>query len=295
MKIILYTKYIHLVYMPHALATLRTAHQDWGLFRNHLFPSFGAMPLNAITRADIVRFVSEKRAAGLKSSTCNRILAKLKASFAYAVEIELLKVEENPSRLVKPFQDPPHRDRFLSPEEAQRLLSYVDASASPILKYLIPFLLLTGARRGEAIHAEWTHIDFIKRDWVVPVSKNGRPRHITLSNGAVKILEKVYAFTREKLGETKYVFPNIATGKPYHQIYYAWDTARRKAGLRDVRMHDLRHSYASILVNQGIPLYDVKELLGHSNITTTQRYAHLSRDRLMESASAAEVYMRQTI
>ena len=291
MNSILYTEYIQKTYMPHALATQRTAAQDWGLFRNHLFPVFGDKQLQAIMRADIARFIQDKREAGLMASTCNRILAKLKASFSYAEEIELITRDQNPTRMVKPFREPPHRDRFLSQEEAQRLLGFVSASHSPMLKFIIPFLLLTGARKGEAIHAEWAHINCATRTWVVPLSKNGRPRFITLSNGALAILEKVQAFTREKMGDCKYVFPNIATGKPYIQIFHPWNVARRKAGLMDVRIHDLRHSFASILVNQGMTLYDVKELLGHSNITTTQRYAHLSKERLVAAASKAEHYM----
>ena len=288
MNTLLYTKYIQETYMPHALATQRTAAQDWGLFRNHLFPAFGDKRLTDITRADIAKFIQEKREAGLMSSTCNRIL---KASFSYAEGIELITRAQNPTRMIKPFREPPHRDRFLSHEEAQRLLQYVSASNSPMLKFIIPFLLLTGARKGEAIHAEWTHINMATRTWIVPLSKNGRPRFITLSNGALTILEKVKAFTRERMGECQYVFPNIVTGKPYIQIFHPWNVARRKAGLMDVRIHDLRHSFASILVNQGMTLYDVKELLGHSNIATTQRYAHLSKERLVEAASKAEHYM----
>ena len=289
---VLYTNYIKNTYMPYTLATQRTAYQDWGLFRNHLFPTFGDMQLNEITRGDVVRFIKGKRESGLMTSTCNRILAKLKASYSYAEEIELIKIDQNPTRMVKPFREPPHRDRFLSHHEAQRLLAEVSASGSPMLKFIIQFLLLTGARKGEAIHAEWSHIDTTTRTWVVPVSKNGRPRFITLSDGALQILEKVQSFTRSKLGENKYVFPNITTGKPYSQIFHPWNVARRKAGLSDVRIHDLRHSFASVLVNQGMSLYDVKELLGHSNITTTQRYAHLSKERLVEAASKAEHYMR---
>jgi site-specific recombinase XerD len=84
-----------------------------------------------------------------------------------------------------------------------------------------------------------------------------------------------------------WVFPNPHTGKPFVSVYYSWNTARTKAGLRDVRMHDLRHSFASALVNRGMTLYDVKELLGHASITTTQRYAHLAPSRLMTAASEA--------
>jgi len=280
-------EFIRSIYMPHALSTRRAAHQDWGLFRNHLFPVFGDMPLDGITRADIARFMQEKKQAGYMSSTCNRLLARLKASLAYAQEIELIKLDQNPARGFRQFREPPHRDRFLSREEAQRLIIEVSASGSPMLKFIIPFLLVTGARKSEAILAQWSHVDFESKTWVVPVSKNGRPRYIPLSEGALKILEKTRQFTLEKYGISPFIFPNITTGKPYTQIFYPWDVARKKAGLPDVRIHDLRHSFASALVNEGMTLYDVKELLGHANIATTQRYAHLSRERLMEAASKA--------
>ena len=287
MTSILYTDFIQSTYMPHALSTRRAAQQDWGLFRNHLFPEFGTTPLGSMTRADIARFMQAKKQAGYMSSTCNRLLARLKASLAYAQELDLIKAEQNPARGFKQFREPPHRDRFLSRDEAQRLILEVSASGSPMLKFIIPFLLVTGARKSEAIHAEWDHIDLTARTWMVPISKNGRPRFIPLTDGALAILEKTRRFTLDKLGPSRFIFPNITTGKPYTQIFYPWDVARRKAGLADVRIHDLRHSFASALVNEGMTLYDVKELLGHANIATTQRYAHLSQDRLMEAASKA--------
>jgi integrase len=275
-------------YMPHAFATRRAAHQDWGLFNNHLFPVFGDTPINAINRAQISRFLLDKREAGYMSSTCNRLLARLKATLSYAVELEIDGFDRNPARGIRQLREPPHRDRFLTREEARRLLESLDLSESPMLKFIIPFLLMTGARKSEALNAEWGHIDFSARQWVVPVSKSGKPRFIPLSQAAVNILLEAKRFTLKNHGECKFVFPNILTGKPYTQIFYPWDVARKRAGLPDVRIHDLRHSFASALVNEGMTLYDVKELLGHANISTTQRYAHLTQHRLMEAASKAD-------
>lgn len=79
------------------------------------------------------------------------------------------------------------------------------------------------------------------------------------------------------------VFFKLKTGQAFTNIFNSWDKARERAGLKDVRMHDLRHSFASALVNNGLSIYDVKELLGHAFITTTQRYAHLSQDRLAQA------------
>jgi site-specific recombinase XerD len=84
-----------------------------------------------------------------------------------------------------------------------------------------------------------------------------------------------------------WTFANPDTGKPYVSVYCAWHTARTKAGLADVRMHDLRHSFASLLINSGRTLYEVQHLLGHTQVKTTQRYAHLSQDTLLAAANSA--------
>jgi integrase len=103
-----------------------------------------------------------------------------------------------------------------------------------------------------------------RRDWpVVPASRVAVPR----------------------LAGSRYVFPNPDTGKPYVTIFYAWNTARQCAGLPDVRIHDLRHSFASILINSGRSLYEVQHLLGHTQSKTTERYAHLQRETLLKAAN----------
>jgi len=84
-----------------------------------------------------------------------------------------------------------------------------------------------------------------------------------------------------------FVFPNPKSKKPYCSIYNSWNSARKTVGLRDVRIHDLRHSFASFLVNAGRSLYEVQKILGHTQIKTTQRYAHLSQDTLIDAANAA--------
>jgi hypothetical protein len=90
----------------------------------------------------------------------------------------------------------------------------------------------------------------------------------------------------DKVRNSEYLFPSPMTGDPFKQIHYSWDKARTAAKLSDVRMHDLRHSFASALVNEGMTLYDVKQILGHTNIKTTERYAHLSNQRLKAAATS---------
>ena len=91
------------------------------------------------------------------------------------------------------------------------------------------------------------------------------------------------------------MFPNSKTAKPYVSIFISWDTARKQAGLADVRIHDLRHSFASFLVNAGRSLYEVQKILGHTQIKTTQRYAHLSQDTLVDAANVVPCIMSSPI
>ena len=262
------------------------------LFKNHLFPFFGQKRLDEITRSDIAEFMQLKRSEGFMASTCNRLLARLKATLSYATEIEVPGFDKNPARGYRQFKEPPHKDRYLTPEEAERLLIAVQASESPFLQFIVPFLLLTGARKSEVLNAQWQDIDWSAKRWTIPMTKNGKPRHVPLSAGALSTL-KMAQNKAQALGlSSYYIFPNPVTAQPYTSIYYPWDVARTNAGLKDVRMHDLRHSFASALVNRGMTLYDVKEVLGHSNITTTQRYAHLSPQRLNDVVSQADAHYR---
>lgn len=113
------------------------------------------------------------------------------------------------------------------------------------------------------------------------MTKLGRPRHVPMSDGVLRLLDSVPRM------ESPWVFVNPKTLRPFVSIFCAWDTARNKAGLADVRIHDLRHSFASLLINSGRTLYEVQHILGHTQVKTTQRYAHLSQDTLLAAANAA--------
>ena len=275
-------------YLPNAMATKKSADWEKIIFRNHLLPVFGTLRLDQITRLSVSQLIQKKVNDGYKAGTVNRILANLKTVLSKAVEWEIGGLAKNVAKQVKALRDPPHLDRFLSQEEAERLLQAVKKSQSPMLLYIISFLLFTGARRREALDARWQYINLENGTWTIPITKSGKPRHVPLSNQAVSVLtEAKTAASRLMRTPSQWVFPNPKTGKNYTTIFQPWDICRRSVGLADVRIHDLRHSFASALVNRGMTLYDVKEILGHSNITTTQRYAHLSPERLREAVKQA--------
>ncbi len=122
-------------------------------------------------------------------------------------------------------------------------------------------------------------------------SKSKKPRHIPLSDAAVELLQ---ALPRQD--DIPWVFFNPKTKKPPVSIFYAWDSIRKKVGLEEVRLHDLRHSYASFLVNAGRSLYEVQKLLGHHDPKVTMRYAHLSPQAMLEAVNiVGNVVGRRTV
>jgi integrase len=114
------------------------------------------------------------------------------------------------------------------------------------------------------------------------MTKTGRPRHVPLSDGVLRLLA-----TMPHDDDCLWVFANPKTRKPYVSFFYSWHTARNQAALADVRIHDLRHSFALFLVNAGRSLYEVQKILGHTQVKTTQRYAHLSQDTLLAATNTA--------
>ena len=234
-----------------------------------------------VSKHDVIAFHHGIRAKGKAVGTANRCLIMLRYALNLAVRWEIPGVTKNPTKDIPLFADPNKKERFLSQDEAQSLYIAVQASVNPMLQYIVPMLILTGARKREVLDAKWEEFDLDRRQWRVSVTKAGKPRYIPLSDGVVQLLS-----TMPHDNDT-WVFPNPKTEKPFVSIFYSWNTARKKAGLADVRIHDLRHSFASFLVNAGRSLYEVQKILGHTQIKTTQRYAHLSQDTLCEAANEA--------
>ena len=176
------------------------------------------------------------------------------------------------------------RYRYLTEGELKRLSKAVKESENPMLAPIISMLILTGARRGEVLNARWEDIDLSRKRWRIPYTKSGKPRTVPLSESALEVLNNV-----PRVEGSPFVFPNPKTGKPFNSIYRSWNTARKKAGLEDVVIHSLRHSLASFLINSGRNLYEVGALLGHTQVKTTMRYAHLADETLQEAVNSVPI------
>jgi integrase len=267
-------------YMPFVKGYKKSWDCDDSLLRNHLLPALGKKHLDEISKHDVISFHHGMRAKGYAVGTCNRGLILLRYAMNLALKWEIPGITKNPTKDAALFENHNKKERFLSNQEAQRLYEAVKKSDNPMLQYIVPMLILTGARKREVLDAKWEDFDLIRRQWRIPTTKSGRPRHVPLSEGVLQLLDSI---PQGKGCDP--VFANPKTKKAYNSIFFSWNRARKSVGLGDVRMHDLRHSFASFLVNAGRSLYEVQKILGHTQIKTTQRYAHLSQDTLLEAAN----------
>lgn len=281
-KVPTFAEFVESQYLPYVRSYKRSWQTDVSLLKNHLLPRFGKCYMDEIGRQDILELHRERHVAGAAPGSANRLLILMRYIFNLALKWELAGVKVNPCKAVPLMQENNERDRYLSVAEVQRLYESVCRRDNPMLMYIVPMLILTGARKREVLDAQWADFDIERRIWRIPMSKSGKVRYVPLSDGALSVLNAL-----PRKSECKWAFANPDTGKPYVSVYYAWNTARQDVGLADVRMHDLRHSFASLLINSGRTLYEVQQILGHSQLKTTQRYAHLSQDTLLAAANTA--------
>jgi integrase len=276
-------------YLPYVKSYKRSWDTDECMIRLHLIPQLGKLHMMAMNERDVAAFVEQMKARGYAIGTCNRALVLLRYGFELAVRWREFGPECNPMRLYKNLVNDNKIEHFLSQKQTQALLLEVRKSENEMLQWIVLYLLYTGARKREVLDAKWADIDLEQKSWRIPKTKSGKVRHVPLSAGAVQVLAAV----KEKYGHHAFtfIFSNEKTGLPFVSIFYSWDAARQRAGLDYVRIHDLRHSFASFLVNAGRSLYEVQEILGHADSRTTTRYAHLSRDRLQEAVESVPLVL----
>ena len=265
-------------YLPHVQGYKRSWQTDETILRVHVLPELGSQFVDRVRAEGIAMVVQAMRDKGYATGTTNRVVIVLRHIYNLARKWRVPGVTENPTAGLNLAPDV-NRERFLTVEEAQRLIASIEQDENEVARKAIFLLLLTGARRNEITHAKWEHVDWDRKTLWVPLSKSGKPRSIALNAAAVDVLRSV----REQAG-CPYIFPAPTTRRPSPSLYFPWHRIRLRAGLPDLRLHDLRHSFASFLVNKGVSLYVVQGLLGHAHARFTQRYAHLTPNTLLEAA-----------
>lgn len=276
-------------YIPYVKTYKKSWEMDISRIRNHLLPYFGTMRMKDIEKRDVVQLINDQLPT-YKPGSINRVIILLRYMFNLAIKWEVEGVFRNPTAGIPLLKENNQVERFLSTEEAKALLIAIKPSKNPMLQHIVSMLILTGARKREVLDAKWEDFDMERTSWRIPNTKAGKARIVPLSDTATSLLTKL-----KKKKSSPYAFANPITLKPYKSIYYSWHTARKEAGLDDVRIHDLRHSFASFLVNAGRSLYEVQTLLGHTQIKTTQRYAHLSTTSLRAASNEVSLAVPELI
>ncbi len=240
-----------------------------------ILPALGKKQLPDISSYDIQKI---HKSLSDKPYMANRIRSLLSKMFELAIEWGWH--DKNPVSVVKKYQEH-KRTRWLDETEMERLISTLDMYHNPVVATAIKLILFTGSRKSEVLSATWEQFDLEKGVWIKPAqnTKQKREERLPLSSATIELLREWKSYA-----EGIFLFPGRIEGGHLQDVKGAWATIRKDAKLNDVRIHDLRHTYASHLVSNGMSLSIVGKLLGHTQASTTQRYAHLADEPLRQAA-----------
>jgi integrase len=254
-----------------------SARDDKAMLQTWVLPTLGAKKVASVRPVDVEALHTKVTRSGAKTRA-NRVVGLLSKLFTLSVKWEYRA--DNPCKGAVDRNPETKRKRYLSTAEISRLSLVLGECNSRQAANAIRLLMLTGARRNEVCGATWGQFDLAAETWTKAASetKQNREHCVPLSAPALQLLQEIGPGHPDE-----FLFPG-GNGRGYLNIRTTWETVREKAGLADVHLHDLRHSFASILVSGGASLPLIGALLGHSNPATTARYAHLQMDPLRAAA-----------
>ena len=251
------------------------------MVRKHIVPALADLRVSEVQRKHILQFQY-----GLRDmpTVANRTVDILVKMFNLAELWEMRLPGRNPCKSVRRYKVNPRKERFLTPGELARLGRTLDNApterlASRHAAAAIRLLVLTGCRRNEVLGLAWSDLDFEAGEMRLGDSKTGA-RIVPLPPAAVELLKDL-----PRTAGNPWVFPGWKKGTHQVNINDAWERVRERAGLQGVRLHDLRHTFASraLAIGEGLPM--IGKLLGHRQVNTTARYAHLARESIQASTA----------
>jgi integrase len=226
-----------------------------------------------ITSQEVEKFKNWRLSQGVKPSSVNRYLALIRKIINLAIEWGYLRPEDRPR--FRMFSEKDNmRERILSVEEEERLLSFL----LDHLRLIVITALNTGMRMGEILNLKWENVDLRRRMIAVTKTKSKKIRHIPINE---TLLEVFLGINRT----SPYVFINPDRGEPWQEVKRSFKTACRKAGIKNLRFHDLRHRFATRLIEKGTDIITIRDLLGHSSVRVTERYAHSQDKRKVDAVN----------
>lgn len=275
-------------YLPYAKVHKRSWKRDVQLFAR-IDKAFGHLRLDQVQKQKVAVFHAElMESEGLSAASADHHPKLLRRMFSMAIEYEI--IERNPLSKFSLFGIDNRVENYLDDEQLGKLMDVLRTDANRPACNIAILLLCTGCRLNEILSAKKSDISVENRTLKIAAinAKGKRVRSVPLNDAAIDIILK-------QLEDTKgydYLFINHQTGLPYTTVMKVWTRLREKAGLPHLRLHDLRHSFASFLVNSGRTLYEVQQILGHSQSIVTERYAHLSTKTLQAASNSASVMIK---
>lgn len=273
------------LYFPHAKVHKRSWKRDDQLYRLRIKAKFGDRVMSSIARREVNQFKIALLGSGLSKASVNHHVQLLRHVFNLAVSWEAL--DRNVLKGIELLHLDNQVENYLDDAAVDRFVEVAKTAENRNVCLILTFLLSTGARLGEGLRAEWKQIDLANKVWKIPATntKSKKLKYLPLNDSALWVIEQLASE-----GKSPYLFPSPATGKPYTTITRAWYVIRKKAELPDnVRIHDLRHTFASRLVSRGRNLFEAQKLLGHADPRTTMRYAHLAMGVMQEASNVASL------
>jgi integrase len=257
----------------------RSIKEDKGLLRSRILPALGDKKISDIIQEDVLRLQASMKHLKVRGNRCIALLNKM---FNLAENWNFREKGSNPCYRVEKAREH-KREKFLTQGEIQKLEEVLKmeesvGSLSPSTIAAIRLLLYTGCRLNEILTLKWKNVFLEEKYIYLKDAKNGE-RVVPLNQVCIDLLKKL-----KKQGETPYVLRGARLGKHIVNIQNSWKKIRNLTEVQDTRIHDLRHTFASLAIKQGLDLYRISKLLGHRNIQTTTRYAHIAKNDLIESA-----------
>jgi len=251
----------------------RSARDDRGMLETHL-AVFRTRKLTDLNRNEVARL--HAKVGETAPYRANRVVALLRKMFNLARDWGL-STGENPATRIQFFKEE-SRDRFVQPEELPRLFQAIAEEADPTVRAVLLTALLTGARRAEVLTMRWDDLSLTRAEWRIPHTKAGRPHLLPLPHALVAMLRSL-----PRVEDMPYVFPGQNGVGHLQNMKRAWDRIRVKAGIHDVRFHDLRRTVGSWLAGSGESLHLIGKVLNHRDVSTTAIYARLNLDPVRQA------------
>jgi integrase len=249
----------------------RTGNEYRRILQSRILPTIGSKRIVDVRRDDVARLHAKLVDTPYEA---NRMLALVSSIWSWAAKRDEVELSVNPCRGVERYSEQ-GRERFLTSDELARLGDALrETRIDPFAAAAIRLLILTGARLREILDAKWPHVDIERGVIFLPDSKTGK-KPVYLSAAALEVLAGL-----SRIEGTPYIIPGEKAGQPKADLKKPWAAICKAAGLEGVRLHDLRHSFASIGAGASMGLPVIGKLLGHSQAATTHRYAHLDADPL---------------